>query len=178
MGFDSINVVDPVYTIPLLAGLVMNTWWRDQNKTRINFNHYGLIISTLYLAFTLANKQFVASDIATKYASQNIEYHDLMTMPVGIANTNWYGVAKNRDSIYLMQHDVWSDQVYSVETFPINEHYLDEVDEEMAELMRWFAKGFYTVDKKNEKIRIYNLQVDMRGIVRDGTKKAPTAGYF
>ena len=29
-----------------------------------------------------------------------------------------------------------------------------------------------------DKVRIYNLQVDMRGVVKDGNKKAPTVGYF
>ena len=44
--------------------------------------------------------------------------------------------------------------------------------------MKWFAKGFYTVVKEEDEIRFYNLQVDMRGIVHEAGKKAPTAGYF
>ena len=52
------------------------------------------------------------------------------------------------------------------------------MDEMVANKMRWFAKGFYTVEKENGKIRIFNLQVDMRGIVNIGDKKAPTKGYF
>jgi inner membrane protein len=44
--------------------------------------------------------------------------------------------------------------------------------------MRWFAKGFYTVDKADGKIRIYNLQVDMRGSINTEDKRAPTVGYF
>ena len=44
--------------------------------------------------------------------------------------------------------------------------------------MKWFAKGFYTVVKNEDEILFYNLQVDMRGIVRNGDTKAPTVGYF
>ena len=55
---------------------------------------------------------------------------------------------------------------------------LTQVDPEMANIMRWFAKGNYTVTKENDKIRIYNLQVDMRSIVEENGKKAPTVGYF
>jgi len=44
--------------------------------------------------------------------------------------------------------------------------------------MRWFAKGFYAVQKNKDKIRFYNLQVDMRGIFNNGYIKAPTLGYF
>ena len=44
--------------------------------------------------------------------------------------------------------------------------------------MKWFAKGFYTVEKNDDQLRFYNLQVDMRGIIVTNGIKAPTAGYF
>ena len=99
-------------------------------------------------------------------------------MPVGIANVNWYGVAKGRDSIYMLKYSLISDTDNSINVFPINEEYLNLIDSNIAQKMRWFAQGFYTVEKENETIRIYNLQVDMRGVVEIGNKKAPTAGYF
>ncbi len=45
-------------------------------------------------------------------------------------------------------------------------------------LTLWFAKDFYTVEKAGDKIRLYNLQVDMSGIVNSETVRAPTKGYF
>ncbi|MCB0761921.1 MAG: hypothetical protein KDC12_10400, partial [Flavobacteriales bacterium] len=95
-----------------------------------------------------------------------------------IASVNWYGVAKASDTLYMAKYSMIHGLEGGVEAFPINEAYLNEVDEAIAERMRWFAKGFYTVDKVNGSIRIYNLQVDMRGIIDDGGNKAPTHGYF
>ncbi|MDF1676960.1 MAG: metal-dependent hydrolase [Vicingaceae bacterium] len=178
VGLDSINVIDPLYTIPLIIGLILSMWLYSSSDKRSIFNKYGLIISSTYLIFTLVNKTITNSNISTKFANQNIEYKSLLTMPVGIANMNWYGVAKGRDSIYMLKHSIFSDEDYLIESFPINEEYLNLIDRKVADKMRWFAKGFYTVEKVNEKIRIYNLQVDMRGIVKVGEKKAPTAGYF
>ena len=176
LGFDSINVVDPIYTIPLIVGLILSLWTYKPKMSK--YNNYGLFISSLYLVFTLINKESVKADISIKMSNKNIEYHSLLTMPVGIANVNWYGVAKGRDSIYMLKHSILSDTNNSIEAFPINEEYLDHINKNIAEEMRWFAKGFYTVEKENEKIRIYNLQVDMRGVVKIGNKKAPTVGYF
>ena len=128
--------------------------------------------------FTLLNKEGVKAKISNSLSNEKIEYSSLLTMPVGIANINWYGVAKGKDSIYMVKHEIFSNTDNPIEVFPINEEYLNQIDSNVAEKMRWFAKGFYTVEKENEKIRIYNLQVDMRGIVIIGNKKAPTAGYF
>ncbi len=178
LGFDSINVVDPVYTIPLIIGLVLSIRVSKSQDKRSKFNNYGLLISSLYLLFTLINKEIVKTDVSTRLAKQNIEYNSLLTMPVGIANINWYGVAKGRDSIFMLKYSMLSNEDHSIESFPINEEYLNQIDKKVADKMRWFAKGFYTVEKENGKIRIYNLQVDMRGIVKVGDKKAPTAGYF
>ena len=178
LGFDSINVVDPVYTIPLIVGLALSIWTSKSNNRKSIFNKSGLIISSLYLLFTLINKEVVKTKVSTKFANQSIEYNSLLTMPVGMANINWYGVAKGRDSIYMLKHSILSNEYYFIESFPINEEYLNQIDRKVADKMRWFAKGFYTVEKENGKIRIYNLQVDMRGIVKIGNKKAPTAGYF
>jgi inner membrane protein len=178
VGLDSINVVDPLYTVPMMAGLILGLWIFRRKPGRSKFNNYGLLLSTVYLVFTLVNKQGVISSIEDRLAKEKIEYKALLTMPVGVANIHWYGVAKGRDSIYMLKYRMLSVADGPIEVFPIHEEYLDEIDEEAAEIMRWFAKGFYTVDKQNGRIRVYNLQVDMRGVVEDGAKKAPTVGYF
>jgi len=178
LGFDSINVVDPVYTTPLIIGLSLSLWFYKSKPKSSKYNKYGLIISSFYLVFTLINKEGVKAIISNKLSKENIEYSSLLTMPVGVANTNWYGVAKGLDSIYMLKYSVFSDMNNSIEAFPINEKYLNLIDRNVAEKMRWFAKGFYTVERENETIRIYNLQVDMRGIMKIGDKKVPTAGYF
>lgn len=178
LGFDSINVIDPVYTVPLIIGLILSLWIYASKPNRSKFNNIGLIISSLYLIFTLINKETVKTRILDKMSSENIEFSSILTMPVGIANINWYGVAKGKDNIYMLKYSIISGVNSPIETFPIHEEYLNQIDKNIADKMRWFAKGFYTVDKINDTIRIYNLQVDMRGIVKTGNKKAPTAGYF
>jgi inner membrane protein len=178
LGFDSINVVDPFYTVPLIIGLILSVLIFKSRPSRSTFNRYGLIISSLYLAFTLVNKENVKSEVSDTFSEAKIEYNDLLTMPVGIANLNWYGVAKGQDSLYMVKHELFSDESETIHAFPIHDEYLDEVDPDLAEQMRWFAKGFYTVEKVDDKIRFYNLQVDMRGVTMDGDTKAPTKGYF
>ena len=65
-----------------------------------------------------------------------------------------------------------------VESFPINDNLLSTLNSDVADKMRWFAKGNYTVESDGHKLRIYNLQVDMRGVLKNGDNKFPTLGYF
>lgn len=99
-------------------------------------------------------------------------------MPVGIANINWYGVAKTNDGIFMHKCSILKNELLPFEYFPANDYLLKGVNPMLADRMKWFAKGFYTVEKNDDQLRFYNLQVDMRGIIENDGLKAPTAGYF
>ncbi|MGH1434910.1 MAG: metal-dependent hydrolase [Lewinella sp.] len=178
VGFDSINIVDPVYTVPLLVGLLCSLIFLKNKPSRGIYNYLGIAISTLYLLGTLGVKEHVEQHFRTASAQQNIAYNSLLTVPVGIASLSWYGVMKAENGLYLGKYPLLKEEESAFAYFPINEHLLNEIPPVAAETMRWFAKGNYTVTRDQEKIRIYNLQVDMRGIVKEGETKAPTMGYF
>ena len=107
-----------------------------------------------------------------------IEYDAMMTMPVGVASINWYGVIKTEKEILLRKYSLLDGYERAFEFFPINDYLMEGVDREIADKMIWFAKGFYTVSGDDNQIRFYNLQVDMRGMVNNEKIKAPTKGYF
>ncbi len=178
VGFDSINVVDPVYTLPMLAGLVFSLFIYKDSPSRTGFNKAGLIISTLYLLGTLGIKFHVEQQFDAELKKQNIVYRDLLTVPVSIGSINWYGVAKTGDGLYMAKYSNLKRNQIHFEFFPTNEQLLDGLDPWLVNRMKWFAKGFYTVSESGGNIRLYNLQVDMRGIRQLENGKAPTAGYF
>ena len=178
IGFDSINIIDPIYTLPLLIGLFCSLILFRKKPSKSVYNYIGIIISTTYLISTLGIKFHVEKHFNKTFSEQNIEYNELLTMPVGVASLKWYGVAKSSDKIYMQKFSILSKETLLFENFPINDHLLNEINPHASERMRWFAKGFYTVIRDGNKIRIYNLQVDMRGVIHEQNGPAPTAGYF
>jgi len=178
VGFDSINVVDPVYTVPLLIGLICSLFIFKNKPSRAVYNHIGIVISTLYLLGTMGVKNHVEEHFKRELVKQNISYHSLLTMPVGIANINWYGVAKTNKGLYMHNYSILNENQIPFEYFPSNDHLLEGVNPALVDRMKWFAKGFYTDVKDDDQLRFYNLQVDMRGIIETNGVKAPTAGYF
>lgn len=177
-GFDSINVVDPFYTVPMLIGLFCTLFLFKNKPSKTHYNTAGLIISTSYLLATLAIKNHVNHQFEIEFKNKNIAYNALLTMPVGIGGNNWYAVAKQEKGLYLCKYSVLKNEFGSSDYFPIHEELLDNVPSQLATTMRWFAKGFYTIDKAGEELHFYNLQVDMGGVVHKGNLYAPTLGYF
>ncbi len=178
VSFDSINIVDPVYTLPLLIGLLITLYQKAKKGMSSIANRIGLAVSTLYLLFTFGHKQVISKAINSALKKQNIEYNELKTIPVGIGNVNWYGVAKNDNTLYIGKYAGLNNEPIEFHSFPINEHLMNGVDPKLADRLKWFSQDFYTVAEHNGKIRLYNLQCDMQGVRTYGNYKAPTAFYF
>jgi len=179
VSFDSIGIVDPVYTVPLLAGLFGSLYfYKKTDKSRWFLNSAGLIISTLYLLFTLANKQQIETVFQNEMERQDILSYKLLTVPVSAGNVVWYGVASDRERLHIGKYSMFGDQKISFESFPINEELLTDLNPHLVDRMKWFAQGFYTVAEKDGKIRVYNMQCDMQGTRYFGDYAAPTAFYY
>lgn len=179
VSFDSISIIDPVYTLPLVIGTLFSVFYfKKTDKKRALPNNLGLIASSLYLLFTLANKQHIENVFQNQLEAQNIPHFRLLTVPVAIGNGTWYGVAKDADSLHIGKYSEWKDGDIEFHSFAINEQLLDGLDGRLVDRMKWFAQGFYTVAEKDGKIRIYNMQCDMQGVRQYGEYRAPTAFYY
>ena len=178
VSFDSINIVDPFYTAPLLLGVITTIYIQQKKSTRNAANNFGIILSSLYLLFTLGHKKLVTTSIKSQLASQNIPYSSIKTIPVGVGNVNWYGVAKSEETLYIGQYSSRKQNSIDFHSFPINNDLLDKVNQQLASKLKWFSQNYYTVAEFNGHVRLYNLQCDMQGIRTYGEYKAPTAFYF
>ncbi|QHI36569.1 hypothetical protein IMCC3317_19320 [Kordia antarctica] len=178
VSFDSINIVDPFYTVPLLIGLILSLTLFRNKKNRGLFSKIGLVISTLYLVSTLGIKSYVNQKFDAQLKAENIPYKSLLTVPVKIGSVSWYGVAKTKNSLFIGKYNNLSQNPITFTEFPINDYLLDNIDAELASTLKWFSKGFYTVAENDGKIRLYNMQCDMQGIRTYGSYRAPTAFYF
>ncbi|MBT8221249.1 MAG: metal-dependent hydrolase [Bacteroidia bacterium] len=179
VSFDSISIVDPVYTLPLLIGLIVSLFiYKKKHKRRNLPNTLGLIISSVYLLFTLANKQHIQNVMYDQLESQGISHYRLLTVPVAIGNTAWYGVAKDDKQLHIGRYSLLEKNPIDFESFDINDQLLEELDPYLVDRLKWFAQGFYTVAEYEGKIRLYNMQCDMQGVRSFGDYKAPTAFYY
>ncbi|MFD2823656.1 metal-dependent hydrolase [Lacinutrix iliipiscaria] len=178
VSFDSINIVDPLYTLPLFLGVLLSTGVFRKKPNRIIYSKMGLIISSLYLIFTLWIKQSVNQKFDTQLKKDSIVYNELLTVPVKFGSIYWYGVAKTDNSLYIGKYNNIEREKITFTEFSINDNLLNKVDSELANTLKWFSKGYYTVVEKDGIIRLYNMQCDMQGIRTYGEYKVPTAFYF
>lgn len=178
LGLDIVNVIDPVYTLPLLLGTLGGMLIPYRRERKFRWNSLGLMLSTSYLVATMFFKANIDARFESDLQTENIAFTHRMSIPVGVAGLKWYGVARTANGLYMKSYNSWGADTTSLTYFPVRDELLEHVDPDWAATMRWFSKGYYTVEAIGDTTRLYNLQVDMRGMALDRTPPAPTKGYF
>ena len=52
----------------------------------------------------------------------------------------------------MQKYSVLNDDQIPFEYFPINDYLLEGLNPELVNRMKWFAKGFYTVEKNDDQL--------------------------
>ncbi len=110
VAFQSVFVIDPIYTLPLLIGLLGAAFKRQGSQSRKRWNKIGLIISSAYLLLTLLNKQFIHHQFKTGLKEQSIKFKDIDTRPSPLNNILWSANAETKKGFYLSYYSLFDNQ--------------------------------------------------------------------
>jgi inner membrane protein len=149
-----------LFTIfPLIACLALMFLPR-LHKKRKNWWMMGVIMSGVYLAYSLFNKANINNDALTAFRDQGITYHRYFTTPAPMQNILWM-VAAGNDSGYHVGFRSLLDSGPAIRFrfFPSNKNYLDTLlhHEDVGQLIR-FSQGFYTVEKWGDTLVFNDLR--------------------
>jgi len=81
VAFNSIFVIDPLYTIPFLACLLLLLFKKRNSAIRSKLNTFGIVLSSGYLLLTLGLKWFTYNQFKTALDAQGIAYNEISTRP-------------------------------------------------------------------------------------------------
>lgn len=147
VAFNTISVVDPIYTLPFIAFLVAAMTLHRSKKSRLYLTWLGVACSSAYLLFTVFNKQRVDQIFENTLAEQNIQYQRFRTSPSIFNNILWQGVAESEDVFYLGMYSLF-DTKPTVSFYPLKkDHELIKEYESNKDIqtLKWFSDGYYTI---------------------------------
>ncbi len=106
-GVGCLFVIDPLYTLPLLAGLAVLLWHRGQDPGR-RANLVGLALSTLYAGWSLFAQQHVSAIARDELRRQGIVAERVLATPSPLQTVLWRIVVV-QDGHWLEGHWSWFD---------------------------------------------------------------------
>jgi inner membrane protein len=161
VSWSSIFIIDPLYTLPLLIGVIgALVMTRDSNRSHL-LNRAGLIVSTLYLSWTLAASLWVDSRFASALRAQEISYRKLYTTPAPFNSLLWRAVAMD-DSGYYEAYYSLLDETTDIRFshYPSEPQLLRGIEDHWPlRRLQWFTRGIYSVSLRGQDIVITDLRM-------------------
>lgn len=157
---DSIFIIDPVYTVTLLLGLIPALFFARNSKARKYVNRAGLLISTMYIVWAFGIKAHVHSVYDASFEHQYGYYDQIKTTPNGPTTFLWTGYIIRQDTVYQSVYSIFDDDTHlDFRAIPRNTDLIDEYKNDRGvETLIWFSRDYYTVKKENENLVFYDLR--------------------
>ncbi|MEW8190494.1 MAG: metal-dependent hydrolase [Candidatus Thiodiazotropha endolucinida] len=161
VGLGSIFIIDPLYTLPLLVGVLWAALARRKSTIGRRVNRIGLGLSTAYLAGAIFIQAQVRDIAESELARQGIEYDRLIATPTPFNLLLWRVVAMvphgYREGYYSVLDPLPENRFVH---YPSNESLLSSVgDASAVTRLRWFTRGFYRVREIDGQLEITDLRM-------------------
>ncbi|MEL6987053.1 MAG: metal-dependent hydrolase [Bacteroidota bacterium] len=151
VGFNNIAVVDPLYTAWYLL-LIPALFMDKLNIRRRHLTIAALVLSSIYIAFTIWNKSRINKVFETILQERGIQVDRYMTSPTIMNNLLWHCIGES-DKVYyqgLYSVNDSKPQLHKILAIPKNHEYLAAYKNgEVMQTLEWFSNGYYNIEKLN-----------------------------
>lgn len=161
VGWATIFIIDPLYTLPLFIGLLAAIVLRRHSDRAWRWNLVGLALSSLYLVWSAGAKLYTDQAVRQILAQESISYERLHTQPTPFNTLLWRVLGMTGDGYF---EGFWS--LISPEKGLTLVHLEDRSDlnaqiEQLPAMQRlqWFTKGFYGIGLDAEGVVVSDLRM-------------------
>lgn len=159
-GVGSVFIIDPLYTVPLLAGAGAALAGRGSDKG-LRWNVAGLMLSTAYLGWSVAAQQVVRETAVAALKAQGVESRQLLVTPTAFNTLLWRVVAMTPQG-YLEGYRSLLDDGSDMH-FERHNQGLAEFERLRgnwsAQRIAWFSGGFFKVEQADGRWSITDLRM-------------------
>lgn len=158
---DAMFIIDPLFTLPLLGGLLASMIFRRKTDLGRTLNVCGLIFAAMYILWGHAIKSHVHWVYDQSFQNQYGYYEQMKTTPNGPTTFLWTGYVLKADTIYQSVYSIFDDSSdLTFRKIPRNSYLLDPYENDRAyEALLWFSRGYYTAEIDDEgTLTFYDLR--------------------
>lgn len=158
-GVGSIFIIDPLYTLPLLVGVIVALRW--SNDRGLRWNRYGLALSTLYLIWGVVQQHEVRKFAEVQLRAQGEPVQRLLVSPTAFNSLLWRIVAVTPDG-YLEGYRSLFDGSTPIVFEPFARHmalYEPLRSHDPVQRVAAFSHGFFEMTERDGLIRIGDLRM-------------------
>lgn len=159
----TIFIVDPLYTTWLLIGFISALVIGRDNPIGHRLNYAGLVLSSFYLAWTVAAKLIVDNRAEQLLQQQGVAYEQHMTTPAPFTTLTWRLIGRSEEGYFDGFIDVFAEQgEIEINHYASEDHLLNGIrDHWPVTRLANFTHGYYSVTQRGNDILITDLRMGL-----------------
>lgn len=161
VAINSIFIIDPLYTLPLLAGCVAFLLRPPAPVWMLS----GLGLSTLYLGWSLVAQQIITQRVQPALAEAGLESPDLMVQPMPFTTILWRATALEGDRrVEIVTGFLDGDTPLNIQHFPRRLELASAASHlPEARRLEWFTGGFLAYHQAGDRIMATDIRLGLPG---------------
>ncbi|WP_166266621.1 metal-dependent hydrolase [Marinobacter caseinilyticus] len=161
LAINSIFIIDPMYTLPLLLAIAW-TLWRPRQLGAVAI---GLTLSTAYLGWTLVAQQMIAYKVTPALAAVGAERAPRMIQPMPLSTLLWrVTVMADDQRLEIVTGFLDGDMPLRIERFDRHPD-LEAATRQLLEGQRliWFTQGFLNYAEREDGLAVTDIRLGVPG---------------
>ena len=163
VAWSTIFIIDPAYTVPLLAGVIIAVAHRGRLARRCNTA--GLCLSTVYLLWTAAAQDHVEELGARAAASEGVEVERIMATPTPFNSLLWRILAMTPEGDYLEGYHSLADgddRPPALQRRDGGRRWLEPLSHTWpVRRLRWFTDGYCAARLDGRRVVLVDLRMGL-----------------
>jgi inner membrane protein len=157
VAWGSVFIIDPLYTVPLLIGSLLA--YRKRVHAR-QFVLAGLVLSTLYLGYTLLAQQSMRDRAMQALQQQNLGAHNVLVAPTPLSLL-WRIVSMDGEQYYEGFASLLDNKDHiEFSAYPSNRALIDDLYEHWpVSRLDWFTGGMISADRVDNNLIVNDLRM-------------------
>lgn len=180
LTFNSVFVIDPLYTLPFLFCLLVAICLKRNNPKRQRWNWIGISYSTTYLFYCLVLKLILLSQSSSYLEQSGFKAEQTMVTPMPLTSFYWTIIAKDKDSLCVTYKSLFKKyDPKDLVKYPLKQGDTVKVKltPELKEQIQHITNGYFTQELRNDSLFIHDFRFGTVDKISAGKNKSPIMGY-
>jgi inner membrane protein len=160
-AFSNLFIIDPMYTLPLLIAFIAVLLPNIKPQIASTFNLFAIVISSLYVCWSLAAKVYIDDKVAIALNDRQIQTNHYLSSPAPLSTLLWRILVMSNGEYYEGYVSVFdSASDVSLDVYHSSDYLLDNIQDDWSvRRLQWFTKGFYSIKQDEQNIVLSDLRM-------------------
>ena len=161
MAFPVLFIIDPLFTLPVLSGVLAALVLKRSRSLGHRINSVGLFLSLTYLAWAFGAGEFVERRVKEKLARQGVSYSQFISSPAPFTTLLWRVVGIDDDRYFETYISLFDqDTPLFVDVYPRNRALMAGIEEHPPVVkLKWFTRGYFAFSVEGDDVVMTDLRM-------------------